>query len=598
MKKLAWLNMLFRTNSILQLCVFAVLLPTPATANARGQRLTTKSALKVISEVHDRVHRYYVDQVDSIALIQGAVRGLRSVVAKLEGSTANDQSILAMASAWSRGANNNRESTSGQLALRMFERTFRQARLDHMSQLPVDSLARGAIDGMLSTLDPHSTYLAPLENESMQERFRGDFEGIGIYFEIRQGRLLVISPLVGSPSYGKLRAGDHIASIENRSTEGITTDQVIERLRGPKGSRVRVGVQRPGLEKLFRLTIQRDRIQLSSVPYVFLVCDGVGYIRIIQFTESTGDEVQSALDFLSEQGMNALVLDLRGNGGGLLSQAVDVADYFVDYGDLIVYTKGRNPQSRRDYRACRARTSTPLPLVVLIDEGSASAAEILAGAIQDLDLGIVAGQTSFGKGLVQEQFPIYSNGGLLLLTVARYYTPAGRLIQRPFSEDFEVYYREGGTNRMGQYQEYRTEFGRSVFSSGGITPDVVLLDSSFTAQEQEVLRSGALFDFGSKWVSSRDDWPEDFRDFLHAFQVSDEAIVALFDLLRQREATFSDEERTHLTPWLQQQLKSEFARVLWGDEEYYRISIDGDEQIRQSLRLIGEAKHLVQRRWH
>jgi carboxyl-terminal processing protease len=582
--------------------VSALLVASSLTPAEARQRLTTKSALELVAEIHDRIHRYYVEEVDTALVVEGAVRGLKRRLAELdEGGSVDLQSpLVAMAPAWKRGKLATHDvPKAGRTALQEFERTFRQARLDYMSQLPVDSLARSAVDGMLSTLDPHSTYLEPVENETMQERFRGDFEGIGIYFEIRHGRLLVISPIVGSPSYGKLRAGDHIARIENRTTEGITADQVMQRLRGPKGSRVRIGVRRPGLEQLLHLTIQRDRIQLSSVPYVFTLGDGIGYIRIIQFTESTGSEVASALQLLTDKGTTALILDLRGNGGGLLSQAVEVADYFVDYGDLIVYTRGRDRHSRRDYRARRPRSGKPLPLIALIDEGTASAAEILAGAIQDLDLGLVAGQTSFGKGLVQEQFPLSSNGGLLLLTVARYYSPLGRLIQRPFSADFEAYYRDGGTAAPTDATPaaFLTDLGREVFGGGGITPDVVLSDPPYTDLEQAVLRSGALFDFGSKWVSARDNWPPRFDRFLVSYEVPEEALRALLDLLEQRELRLTLEERERLQPWLKQHLKSEFARVLWGDEAHYRISVEADSQILQSIDLVDAAERLVQQRW-
>ena len=409
----------------------------------------------------------------------------------------------------------------------------------------------------------------------------------------------MISPIVGSPSHGKLRAGDHIARIEDRSTEGITADQVMERLRGPKGSRVNVGVRRPGMDELLHVTIQRDRIRLSSVPYAFRVRERIGYIRITQFTETTGVEMKSALQQLAGAGMAALILDLRGNGGGLLSQAVEVADYFVDYGDLIVYTMGRDSRSRRDYRARRPRVGEPLPLIVLIDHGSASAAEIVAGAIQDLDLGLVAGLTSFGKGLVQEQFPLSRNGGLLLLTVARYYTPLGRLIQRPYSADFDAYYREGGgaPNPHAERSEFHSELGRTVFGGGGITPDVTLPDPPYTELQQHVLRSGALFDVGSHWVSLHDHWPQRFEQYLDSYEVSQEALTALLDLLEEREIRLTQQERTTLEPWLEQRLKSEFARVLWGDEEHYRISVEGDAQILQALDLVVEAERLVRKRW-
>lgn len=552
--------------------------------------------LRLIAEVRDKIHRYYVEPVDSLRIIEGAVDGMVEAVAQGEEGI-QDSSALVEADSLLRV----RTPLSNRRQLELLARTLDQLRHTRESPYPADSLARAAVGGMLIALDPHSSYLDPQESEEMMERFQAHFEGIGIYFDIHQGHLVVISPIEGSPSYGRLRAGDHIVAIDGVSTEGITSDQVMQKLRGPRGTQVQVSVVRPGLEEQLEITLTRDRIPVHSVPYAFMLGRGTGYLRITRFAEQTGEELGQALNRLSSQGMERLILDLRGNGGGFLSQAVEVADYFLDQGQLIVYTEGREAGSRIDYKDQNPLEDDPLSLVVMIDHGSASASEIVAGAIQDLDLGLIAGQTSFGKGLVQEQFPLSSNGGLLLLTVARYFTPLGRLIQRPYTDDLMAYIEAGldtvDDNAVDSLRAdapvFHTAQGRSVYGGGGITPDVVLKPAPLSSFAEEVLANGAVFDFGSRWVGRHRDWPSRFEDFLAHYRVPGQAMAEFLAFLR-KEKKLQVEDSTFAAhrQFIQGELKAEFARGLWGDEQRYRVLLESDEEVGQALWLFDQADAL------
>ena len=345
--------------------------------------------MSLVFEVRERIHSDYVDQVDSLRVIDAGIDGMLDVL--------SEDDALSLEQDWEADRPGDRAQRQRLIeAFKLLESSLGET-------VSPDSLVRGSIWGMLAALDPHSSYLGPSDYEDMVERFRGDFEGIGIYFEVRNGRLLVIAPIFGSPSHGKLRAGDHIAEIEGVSTLGISDEEVMDKLRGARGSLVRVGVARQGREGLLHYEIRRDRVTIRSVPYAYMLTPDVGYVRMVRFGETTADELDKALNALRDQGMRSLVLDLRDNGGGLLDQAVEVADFFLDAGQLIVYTEGREG-NREEYRA-RKRLGASLPLVILINRGSASASEIVAGAVQDLDMGLVAGETSFGKGLHRVSFP-------------------------------------------------------------------------------------------------------------------------------------------------------------------------------------------------
>ena len=569
------------------LCVLCVLWALNAgTAPAR------ESGLQLVLEVRDNIHREYVDELDSMRIIDAGLDGLVAGLDAGENLYRSPRDLGA-----------ERVALDDRRQVDLLDEALEKVQAQYLESVPSDSLARDLVRGMLTALDPHSSYLEAAEYAEMVETYRGDFEGIGIYFEVRQGRLLVIAPIVGSPSYGKLRSGDHIVEIEGVPTEGITTEQVMEKLRGPRGSEVRVGVHRQGRDALLDFEIRRDRIELKSVPYRFMLAEGTGYVRIVRFAETTGEELGQALEFLHREGMERLLLDLRDNRGGLLEQVVEVADYFVDAGSLVVYTEGREADSRHEYRA-RRPLRDPMALVVLIDHGSASASEIVAGAVQDLDLGLVAGQTSFGKGLVQGQFPLRNNGGLLLLTVARYYTPLGRLIQRPYSGDIQAYIQAGiddvdpnSIDSLRVRKEiFYTASGRSVYGGGGITPDVFLSVEEYSEFAIDLFSSGILADFSGAWVGNRDDWLVDFAAYRQEYEVPDEVVKAFADSLEDNGYEVDAEELAAHEDFLRRELKAGFARVLWGDEEYYRLWLDGDAEVNQALRLFDEARVLLERR--
>ena len=562
-----------------------------------GRARTSRSSLKLLVEVRHKIHQHYVEAVDSLRVIEGAIDGMVAVLPEGDNfyiSPVEMAEVGGSEPSLGRAAMDNRQQMD------LLTEAFRHVHGKYVSRVSTDTLSRGAIWGMLAALDPHSSYLDPQNYEHMVERFRGDFEGIGIYFEVRQGKLLVIAPILGSPSYGKLRAGDHIVMIEGVPTDGITTEQVMKKLRGPKGSQVRVIVEREGEDEQLEVTIKRDRIDVTSVPYVFMLRPDTGYIRITRFAEKTGAELSRAMESLRDRGMRRLLLDLRTNGGGLLSQAVEVADRFVEKGELIVYTEGRDPALRQEYKAQLPLRDEPLSLIVMLDHGSASASEIVAGAVQDLDLGLIVGQTSFGKGLVQDQFRL-ADGGVLLLTVARYYTPLGRLIQRPYTADVQAYIQEGiddvDPNAVDSLRTskkvFYTALGREVYGGGGITPDFVLELEEVSAFMRQVFKGGALFDFSGRWVGSRSDWPEKFDDFLERYDVPGAALEAFRAFLEEKGTLVEEEVFVAHRPFLQRELKAATARVLWGDEQRYRIHLEGDTQVLQALELFEKADELA-----
>ncbi|MCL5020299.1 MAG: S41 family peptidase, partial [Bacteroidetes bacterium] len=300
----------------------------------------------------------------------------------------------------------------------------------YVDNVDTQKLTDAAISGMLSQLDPHSVYIPAKDVRQISEDFRGSFDGVGIEYDVVNDTLLVVSPIAGGPSeLVGIQAGDKIITIDGKSAIGITRDEVQKKLRGPKGTKVTVTVVRAGVDKPMDFTIIRNKIPIYSVTAAFMFNKDVGYVYINRFAETTGSELANALAKLKSEGMKELVLDLRDNPGGLLDQAVSVASDFLPQGKTIVYTKGRIPEAN-EYFTSSGGAYTKLPLILLVNGGSASASEIVSGAMQDLDRGLIVGETTFGKGLVQRQFSL-DDGSAVRITIARYYTPSGRLIQRP-----------------------------------------------------------------------------------------------------------------------------------------------------------------------
>lgn len=454
-----------------------------------------------------------------------------------------------------------------------------------------EELVEGAINGMLRTLDPHSHYLNIKAFRSMREEQRGSFTGLGIVIQ-KLGRdrpLTVISPIDGTPAARLgIRAGDIIASINGTTTTGMTSSEAVDILRGPKGTDVMITITRPGFEEPLEFTVTRDTIPTNSVAEPYMIDAETGYIKIRNFTQTTDRELQKALEGLEGQGMKRLVLDLRGNPGGLLDQAVAVSEKFLDRGKKLVYTRGRIQGSSKDYYASGDTTFPDVPLVVLVNRGSASASEIVAGAIQDHDRGLIVGETTWGKGLVQSVFPLSSNNALAL-TTAKYYTPSGRLIQRDYEslEDYVAYRTdENYEPSFDQSTRRYTDGGRTVYGGGGIAPDVEVEMEEPSAFITRLYRTSSFFRFAVSYLAVNPEVPEDF-------QLSDQVFEDFRSFLLEEEIPFEESDlttdRRHIGMFVRSEVLAARYGLMWGN----RIRNEYDAQVQKALTLFPQARELA-----
>ena len=492
--------------------------------------------------------------------------------------------------------------------LQLFGQVLNAVQQNYVEVPDNEKLIRGAISGMLKTLDPHSTYLPPQRAERMDEDYRGEYSGIGIQFELRDNAIVVISPLEGTPAFRLgLRAGDRITEVDAKPlARGLTNEDVFKLLRGPAGSQVAVTIVREGEPEPLHVSIERAKIPIESIPYAYMIRPGVGYVRIIRFSATTGEELDRALTNLHSQGMRSLVIDLRSNSGGLLSQAVDVLDQIVPSNRLLVYTQGRIPTSNQKYVSTdRPRIATDEPLIVLIDHGSASASEIVSGAVQDLDRGLVAGTNSFGKGLVQNQISLGPGGsqGKLLLTIAKYYTPSGRLIQRDYTGKDQQEYRdeafEGDVppdSVLAKRPMFKTAGGRKVYGGGGIYPDVVLKDGPFLTRPQiDMIQKRAFFPFAAHYVtvSHKDThWTE--ASFGREFKLDDDQWAELRHSMAEGGVIVTDSVWKADRPFMLRQLRMDLTTSAnLGQAARYRILVEEDSQLNAALDLFPQATKLM-----
>lgn len=483
--------------------------------------------------------------------------------------------------------------------------------LDYVSSYYVDSVDRTglvehALVQMLKELDPHSVYISKDEVKEMNEPLEGNFEGIGIQFNLLEDTLYVISPVAGGPSEEVgIRAGDRIITIdgENVAGVGLSTTGVRDRLLGEKGTKVKVEVKRKGVEKLLSFTITRDKIPIYSLDASYLVEDEIGYIKLNRFAKTTNEEFEEAIKDLKKKGAQSLVLDLRGNGGGYLNQAIALADEFFEEDRLIVYTEGRQVEKTEEFSSSEGLCKDG-HLVVLIDEGSASASEIVAGAIQDWDRGIVVGRRSFGKGLVQRQIPL-PDGAMIRLTVARYHTPTGRVIQKPYDEGTDAYaqdlinrFEQGEMMHRDSIQfpdslRYKTLVqGREVYGGGGIMPDVfVPLDTTtYTAFSSRMLREGLVNRFVLNYIDGhraelKKKYPA-FDEFKEDFQVSQEMFQAFRDFGKENDVDIEDEQGQKSFEELGLLMKALIARDLWDMSQYYQVVHVRDKGLKQAIEIL------------
>jgi carboxyl-terminal processing protease len=488
--------------------------------------------------------------------------------------------------------------------LDLFSQVLFTVQNNYVEQPDNEKLIKGAIDGMLKTLDPHTVFLPKQRAAAMDENFRAEYSGIGVQFDIVDNKIVVLSPIEGTPAYRLgIRAGDRIVEVDGKPLKkGLVNDDVFKLLKGPTGTTVEVAIERPEETSLLHFSIERAKIPIESVPYSYMIRPGVGYVRIIRFAQTTGEELEKAIASLRAQGMKNLLVDLRSNSGGLLNQAVDVLDQLVPEDKKLVYTRGRIQSSNADYYTTdRKGKWTDGALIVLVDHGSASASEIVSGAIQDLDRGLVAGINTFGKGLVQNQVNL--SEGKLLLTVARYYTPSGRGIQRDYTkfEDQADYQADAfkeevpTDSALATRPKFKTANGRTVYGGGGIYPDVVVHDSpNLTRPEIDMITKRAFFDYANHMVTSHQR-PEVTSASLTRdhFHLADNEWADLRKSIAAKGVTMNDSTWAAERPFTIHQLRAELAAEVLGPLERYKIAIEEDTQLDQALDLFPQAQKLL-----
>ncbi|NTV82694.1 MAG: S41 family peptidase, partial [Bacteroidales bacterium] len=462
--------------------------------------------------------------------------------------------------------------------------------LAYVDSVNMEDVISEAIVQSLKELDPHSAYLSKEDVQKANEPLEGSFEGIGVTFQLYKDTILVISPVPGGPSdkLGIL-SGDKIVNIDGKDATGDKVDNewVMEHLRGPKGSTVDVSIIRHGKKELLDFTITRDKIPLNSIDATFMAAPEIGYIRLNRFSKTSIDEFTASVADLQSKGMTELILDLRGNSGGYLNIAVELADEFLATGKLIVYTEGLH-SPKQDFYSTPTGSFEKGKLVIIIDEASASASEIVAGAVQDWDRGMVIGRRSFGKGLVQRPFNL-PDGSVIRLTTARYYTPTGRCIQRPYDDGADEYYSDFKKRfEHGEYVsadsitfpdslKYQTPRGRIVYGGGGIMPDVFIpWDSTmFSDYYVELRRKGILNTFTLEYVDEHRDklnklYPSS-AGFSKDFIITAEMIDDLKELAEKEEIKFDEKGWNASEELILTQMKALIARNLWDIDAFYEI---------------------------
>ncbi|HET9408676.1 MAG TPA: S41 family peptidase [Candidatus Sulfotelmatobacter sp.] len=452
---------------------------------------------------------------------------------------------------------------------------------------PDKAIYNGAIPGMLHALDPHSNFFDPKNYALMREDQRGKYYGVGMTVGPRNNQVIVIYPFVGTPAYkAGIHPGDVIVAVDGKSTENMSTGDVADLLKGPKGTTVHISIMREGVEKPMEFTLMRDEIPRYSVDLHFMIKPGIGYMHVNGFNETTEHEVAEALDQFGD--LKGLILDLRGNPGGLLSEAVGVSDKFLKKGQVVVSHHGRASAEHR-YIAQHGNGGREYPIVVLVNRLTASAAEIVSGAIQDHDRGLIVGEVTFGKGLVQTVYPLSENTGLAL-TTARYYTPSGRLIQRDYSNIslYDYYYnRDAAEQANNANKEVKlTDSGRTVYGGGGITPDVTIPPVKTNHFQDTLLQHYAFFNFAKRYVVNHhptknmevdDAMLQDFRKSL------DEANIA-----------YTQADLIDNNDWIRANIKSEIFVDAFGQDEGMKVRAESDPEVIKGLDLLPQAKALAE----
>ena len=479
----------------------------------------------------------------------------------------------------------------------------------YVDTVNLDKVAEDAIIAALKELDPHSAYISKKDVEKANEPLVGSFEGIGVTFQLIRDTITVIGPTPGGPSEKVgIMAGDKFIKIDGENAFGkkIDNEYVQKHLRGKKGTKVTVSVKRGNDPELIDFEIIRDKIPLNSINASFMMEKNVGYIKLDRFAQESTKEFKNALEKLQAEGMKSLILDLRSNSGGYLNTAIELVNEFLKADNLIVYTEGTH-SPRQEWKSTDEGVYTDGRLVVLIDEGSASASEILSGAVQDHDRGVLIGRRSFGKGLVQRPFNL-PDGAVIRLTTARYHTPTGRCIQRPYEGGTEDYFKEM-TKRLehGEYYhadsihfpdslKYKTDKGRIVYGGGGIMPDIFMpVDTSYNSKlYTNLVRKGVFNKYTVDYaMANRDKVKEEYKEFSKynkKFKVTDSMIEEIKEMAEKEKVTWNEEEYKRSEKYIKLQIKALIARNVWEMQQYYEVTLTEDPTIKKAIEICSSEK--------
>ena len=491
---------------------------------------------------------------------------------------------------------------------RVFTAALDAVETGFVGEVESDRLVYGAITGMLQTLDPHSSFMDPRSYAQMRERQEGRYYGLGISINVVEGGITVFSIFEGSPAFQQgLRRGDIIARIEGEDTQDWTSDQAVGQLRGARGTSVRISIRRAGYDQLIDLDVLRDEIHIPTVRTAFMLDETTGYILLSDFGENSNEEMGVALSALREQGMQRIVLDLRNNPGGALDQAISISNRFLPRGDLIVYTRGRVSNSDQDYRATEQSEYLDLPMITLVNRSSASASEIVSGALQDHDRSLIVGETTFGKALVQSVYRV-SGGAGVAVTTARYYTPSGRLIQRPWDGTFDEYLtyalREQDASQAHEPERLKfTDGGRRVYGGGGVEPDRRFdgpTEGFNPSRFSRTLSARNLFNTfsqrftraGDQRISASPSAPA--RALSVDFEVTDAMLAEFKDHVQASSVRMNEEAWQEDQPFIRAMLRFGIDVDLFGVEVARKNLAGQDPQLGYALTLFPEAEALMQ----
>jgi carboxyl-terminal processing protease len=481
-------------------------------------------------------------------------------------------------------------------SLRQFSEIYNLVEQNYAEPVnPDKAIYNGAIPGMLHVLDPHSNFFDPKSYSLLREEQSGKYYGVGMQIAPRNNKIIVVAPFAGTPAYkAGLRPGDVIIAVDAKATDNMSVSDVADLLKGPKGTNVHISILRESNDKPLEFNVIRDEIPRNSVDLKFMIRPGVGYMHVTAFNETTEQEVEDALQSFGD--LKGLVLDLRGNPGGLLNEGVGVADKFLKKGQVIVSHHGRSSPEKM-YKAAHGNGGKDYPLVVLVNRGTASAAEIVSGAIQDHDRGLIVGEVTFGKGLVQTVYPLGEGTGLAL-TTAKYYTPSGRLIQRDYTgvSLYDYYYsreqednpsNNANTNSTTPSKEVKlTDSGRTMFGGGGITPDVKVKPFKTTKFEDSLLVKYAFFNFAKHYLAN--------RHVDKNFEVNDAVMQEFRKFLDSQKIAYTEADLNEGSDYIKSSIKTELFISEFGQEEGLRVRAENDPQVIAALSQLPKAKELAE----